>query len=148
MGDVFSLFAFILSCVAVLLAAAALRRVNTQIAQDVLLRAQQARHLDKAISRTTEHRNRVARGQTFSEADLAPPPHSRDAVAEGVSNGGTTYQGSGYPSAKSIELAKELDRKRQEARKVAAEQGLSSDADVEEGDAARFVPTSSSRRRA
>jgi len=144
-GDVFSLFAFILSLVAVLLAGAALRRVNSQIAQDVRLRAAQARHLNQAITRGKDHRDRMARRQTFSEADLAPPPHSTDPVTDGASNGGAAYQGSGYPSAKSIELARELDRKRQEARRLAQEQGLVSET-AGDDDSSRFVPTSSTRR--
>ena len=116
MGEVFGLLAFIMSMVAVILAGTALRRVNASLAEDIRLRTAQARHLDRALRNTASHQDRKARQETFGPGDLATPPAKASGKAEDKA-GGETY--TAYPSAKSIALAKELDRKRQEARKLA-----------------------------
>lgn len=137
MGDILSLLAFIMSIAAVVLAGAAFVRVEGRFAEENRLKAQKNHELRRIVARNADDRSAGRRTSRFSEADLAKSQPEPDPQ---VNQGADQDIYSNYPSQKSIDIAVELDKKRQEARRVALESGLVT-ADDKGDDGRTFAPS-------
>lgn len=141
MGDIFSLLAFIMSIAAVVLAGAAFLRVEGRFAEESRLKAQKNHELRRIVAQNADHRSSGRRASTFSDADLAKSQLGPELGPKPPANQGANQDVySGYPSQKSIDIAMELDKKRQEARRVALESGLIT-ADDKGDDGRTFAPS-------
>ena len=136
MGNVLSLLAFLLSIVAVVLAGVAFFRVESRLAEENRLKARNIYELRRIAAKNAEGRRSGGARATFSDDDLIAPAATPPEAAAAPDS--AAYPG--YPSRKSIELAVELDKKRQEARRLAIEAGVS--LPDEGGDDGRnFIPS-------
>ena len=103
MGNVLSLFAFLLSIAAIVLAGVAFFRVENRLAEENRLKARNIYELRRIAAKNAEdRRSGGGRRATFSDEDLVAEPAPPEAAAVSDS---AAYPG--YPSRKSIELAVE-----------------------------------------